>query len=852
MKLSKHFFTVLLTIVMTTVILASSVQAEGTVFVHLFEWSWNDIATECTEFLGPKGFCAVQVSPPQEHVQGFAWWTRYQPVKHELSNSRSGTRDEFIAMVNTCNEAGVDIYVDAVINHTSGGTGTGTDGSYFNGSSLDFPHYSRNDFHSPGCDIQQSDYGDNAWAVRNCNLAGLPDLDTGSAYVRGKLISYMNELIDLGVSGFRIDAAKHMLPSDLDSIISNLTGSPYVFQEVIDKGGEIISSSEYVGVADVTEFKYSGAISDKFLNGGVAHLFNLNDWGYLHSDQAVVFTDNHDNQRGHGGGGDTITYKNKESYELANVFMLAFPYGYPKVMSSYAFSNTDAGPPSSGVHNGSTLNCFEDDWQCEHRFISISNMVAFRNYTAPNFFVSDVWKDGNDKVAFGRGDLGFVVINRSNDTISRWFQTSLSQGEYCNVIASNNCSEIILVNSYGQAEIIVPPWSSAAIYGGKKNEGNIMPVAIIADIPNQVELGSTLYLDGTGSHDSDGQVVSYSWSNGDIMPSTSITLNVEGEQCFTLTVIDNEGAANSALACTYVGDIPLESNFKQVYLRGTPNGWGTSEMTLINNFTWSLLVHFTGIGDGSGEQRFKFDITGDWSENYGDNGQDGTLEQGGADILFNKTGSYNVIFDDQEMTCTINHSDDNQLPVAVVHPSTVTTDINQSIILSGADSFDNDGSIVGYNWSTGSSEESTIVHFESAGVYIVSLEVTDNQGGTSTVTASINVEDSSLFNSDFPTMNLRGTVNGWASSAMHLIADYTWEIDVTFDGSNSSEWFKFDVSGDWNHNFGDNDADGILEQDGDDILVDSPGIYTIRFFETDRTYNVVTKTNVDELGRDEG
>ena len=32
------------------------------VLVHLFEWSWDSIAQECENFLGPKGFCGVQVS----------------------------------------------------------------------------------------------------------------------------------------------------------------------------------------------------------------------------------------------------------------------------------------------------------------------------------------------------------------------------------------------------------------------------------------------------------------------------------------------------------------------------------------------------------------------------------------------------------------------------------------------------------------------------------------------------------------------------------------------------------------------------------------------------------------------
>lgn len=41
--------------------------------MHLFEWSWEDVAKECENWLGPKGYDAVQVSPPTE--------TRF-PVSH--------------------------------------------------------------------------------------------------------------------------------------------------------------------------------------------------------------------------------------------------------------------------------------------------------------------------------------------------------------------------------------------------------------------------------------------------------------------------------------------------------------------------------------------------------------------------------------------------------------------------------------------------------------------------------------------------------------------------------------------------------------------------------------------------
>ena len=79
----------------------------------------------------------TKVSPPSEHIQGGQWWTRYQPVSYQLS-SRSGNRDQFIDMVNRCNNAGVMVIADLVINHMTGhgASGSGVGGSGFDGNSL--------------------------------------------------------------------------------------------------------------------------------------------------------------------------------------------------------------------------------------------------------------------------------------------------------------------------------------------------------------------------------------------------------------------------------------------------------------------------------------------------------------------------------------------------------------------------------------------------------------------------------------------------------------------------------------------------------------------------------------------
>jgi alpha-amylase len=105
------------------------------VIVHLFEWPWASVASECTNVLGPKGFGAVQVSPPQEHVvlsgQGYPWWQDYQPVSYRWCPA-AATGPRSVDGVDLP-RAGVKIYVDAVINHMAGGgsTGAGSNGSSY-------------------------------------------------------------------------------------------------------------------------------------------------------------------------------------------------------------------------------------------------------------------------------------------------------------------------------------------------------------------------------------------------------------------------------------------------------------------------------------------------------------------------------------------------------------------------------------------------------------------------------------------------------------------------------------------------------------------------------------------------
>jgi hypothetical protein len=92
---------------------------------------------------------------------------------------------------------------------------------------------------------------------------------------------------------------------------------------------------------------------------------------------------------------------------------------------------------------------------------------------------------------------------------------------------------------------------------------------------------------------------------------------------------------------------PHASAFVQVFVRGTGNGWGTTAMRLVCDHAWRL----EGAPFGAGaEERFKFDLFGDWSRNFGDDDGDGRADADGADIpIAAGQGSYAISFDDQTM-----------------------------------------------------------------------------------------------------------------------------------------------------------------------------------------------------------
>jgi alpha-amylase len=378
-------------------------------------------------------------------------------------------------MVSTCHAAGVKIYVDAVLNHMAGGgsTGAGSAGSTYSHYAYPSVAYGTDDFHHCGRNGNDDivNYGDR-WEVQNCELVDLSDLKTESSFVRAKLAGYLNDLVSLGVDGFRVDAAKHVPVADLQAVYSQISGNPYIFQEVIEGGAGEPTPQEYAGLGDVTEFRYGDVVGSAFNDGTLSNLTSLASSMRLASGDAVAFIDNHDTQR---NGRAKLTYQNGTPYALAEAFMIAWPYGVPQVMSSFDFTGSDQGPPAAADGTTSPVSC-GSGWVCEHRWRTTANMVALRN-AAAGAAVTNWWSNGSNQIAFGRGSAAFVAFNRSGSALTRTLQTSLAAGSYCDVMAGDFVNGTCTGTAYavaasGQVSLTVPANGAVALHVGAKGAGS--------------------------------------------------------------------------------------------------------------------------------------------------------------------------------------------------------------------------------------------------------------------------------------------------------------------------------------------------------------------------------------------
>ena len=517
---------------------ASSASSLGKdVTANLFEYDFNSIATDCTDVLGPDGYAAVQVAPPDDSYDqpDHYWWDVYQPVDYSIGG-RLGTEAEFESMISACHAAGVKVYVDAVLNHMAAGDGgedTSYDGQSFDSSTLAYPAYTSADFHGYPADCPESSDSIVNWLsyteVTQCRLDGLPDLATGTTAVRDAEAGYLNNLIALGVDGFRLDSATEVGETDIAAVESLLdadttTGEPVSITQEVYPGSSgqdsQLDPTSFEGEGAVTAFDYTYALTDDFEGGNLAALGSYAP--ELPSADASTFVTNQDTER---AGSPSLSYANGAEYDLADEFLLAYGYGSPQIFSSFEYGSYNQAPPDTTNGDVTDTVCGTGAWECTEQNPAIDAMVGWHNLAlADDAPVANWTTDGNDLVAFSRGSVAWIAINNGGSAETDTFPTGLPDGSYCDIVADTysdgTCSGAGIVVADGQATVTVPADGSVAI-DADSVIGNATAV-IDVTVPSATPSGDTVYLAGAFSALGTGIPSSTDWAPG-LHPMTRIS-----------------------------------------------------------------------------------------------------------------------------------------------------------------------------------------------------------------------------------------------------------------------------------------------------------------------------------------
>ncbi len=733
----------LLAAAVASVLLSGSAVAGGyeseMVILHPFQWHYNNIAKECTEYLGPAGFDGVQISQPAEHINyTAAWWAVYQPVTFKKFTTMTGNEAELRAMTKACNDAGVKVFADAVFNQRGSYCANGCQGlggTGFNAGNFQYEDLSPDDFHRNGCTI--SNYGD-ANHVRTCALSGMPDLATDKDSTQQKIAEYLASLMDMGVYGFRVDAAKHMGYNDLKGIFAKVKSikgrTPPAYYEVIGAGGEAadIQPDRYTGNENnvVTDFTVVSQFTNVFQNGNFDGAFGINTWlGY---DNAEVFVNNHDNEALRCSAGTcSMNTQNNQRYHMAQSWLAVYPIAKVRQLySGYQFSSHDpAGPISADRCTGG--------WLCQHREPMVLNAVRFARATRDQAVTSKGYDNG--ALWMNRGNKGFYVMNTTGGEFTREFSVEVPDGTYCDILAATDpCGGAQITVKNGKATFTVKGERAAAICVGEWCGKQVDPceedpngaACLCKDDTNKTSCSA--YCSTSEGAQTKECVCSAEEVNKDGLCISWCEANPNDEGCYCVLNPDAEEC-----------QIKYEQTKGELCYAGTSNEW-THEPMKFSPATgeWTITLELTGEGDATGAQRFKITDGCSWQGTvYGAGSGNVLVENNSAssDVVISQKGTYVLSVNDATMAYTLKEAVSNTAPNAQFTASVdgLSVTINNS-------STDADGDKLTYTWDFGdgetSSTEAPTHTYAQAGTYTIKLTVRDANGATATASQEVTVE----------------------------------------------------------------------------------------------------------------
>ncbi|HEY9663852.1 MAG TPA: alpha-amylase family glycosyl hydrolase, partial [Allocoleopsis sp.] len=219
------------------------------------------------------------------------------------------------------------------------------------------------------------------------------DLNQDKPEVQTLQKAHLQKLLDLGIDGFRFDAAKHISPEVMQSYIDYVNqasrGRTWNYLEVIED--QDTRAEDYNNIAAVTDFLLYGSMKNAFSFGG--DLRSLRVPTAVNDSRSIVFGRNHDTIRSLNPQYALNPYDDPSDSYLATAYVLARESGTPLIMN---WDNHDVAYIRSGV-----------------KFRQMMQQRRTEGKPTKENVLAVV--DSPTLLMMERGEEGFFVVNKATD-----------------------------------------------------------------------------------------------------------------------------------------------------------------------------------------------------------------------------------------------------------------------------------------------------------------------------------------------------------------------------------------------------------------------------------------------------
>lgn len=250
--------------------------------LHLFQWRINDIIPEL-KTIKDQGFDAIQISPIQgTKDSGMEWWKLYQPINLKIGNEQIGSKKDLINLIQEARKYNIRIIVDIVLRHVAG------DETYplkpHRNVDPELLQYLAEPIDAVNID------NDRWQCTRRCT--GMPMLNYDNQELQQLYKRFLDELVFIGVDGFRLDQLKHYALPEEGGKALELFSRYNMYGEALNCSKELLNKySKYMKVltegrpSDITKLVAKFESHDDYLELGLTKRMTdemrLTEWDVL-------------------------------------------------------------------------------------------------------------------------------------------------------------------------------------------------------------------------------------------------------------------------------------------------------------------------------------------------------------------------------------------------------------------------------------------------------------------------------------------------------------------------------------------------------------------------------------------